>query len=464
MKKNNIFKVVSITLIACVLLTWLLPASNFGDTGLVSEGRLPVGLFDFFLYLVQGVLANFGYVPIFILVVGGFYGVLYRTDGYRNLLDKIVTKYKGFEWVFLTIVMILFAVITSVSGLSLGLLMFFPLVITTMLLMGYSKMTTVLATVGSVCIGLIGTTYSIADTELINSYLKLSASSEIISKVVLLVIGLVVLIFNTLLYARKHKIDQARAGFLYPESQNPKAKSWPIAVVFDIIFIIMILSFIRWTDVFEITFFEEALKAMNNFKIGSVEIFAKIFGTVNAFGSWGLSEITIVILISTMFIAFLSKKSIDETIEGFGEGAKRAAGPALIATMVYVLVFVCFYHPVVITIIKPVLELTKGFNVVTMAIATFVSSVLNVELYYAGGSIIGYVASVITDSSVYGLIALIFQAMYGFAMLFVPTSIVLVVTLSYLKLSYLKWLKAIWKMLLELLVILLIFFLIIFMI
>ena len=50
--------------------------------------------------------------------------------------------------------------------------------------------------------------------------------------------------------------------------------------------------------------------------------------------------------------------------------------------------------------------------------------------------------------------------MYGLAMLVVPTSLVLMGTLSYLKISYKEWWKIIWKLALELFVILLIVFII----
>ena len=46
--------------------------------------------------------------------------------------------------------------------------------------------------------------------------------------------------------------------------------------------------------------------------------------------------------------------------------------------------------------------------------------------------------------------------MYGFTMLFAPTSLVLMLTLSYLDINYSKWLKNIWKLLLEFLVVILI--------
>lgn len=462
MKKHNIFKVVCITILVAVLLTWILPSTYYSG-GIVDNGRTQLGLFDLFGYLTA-IISYFGYIPLYILAVGGFYGVLYKTDGYRNLLDKIVNKYKGNEWIFLTIVMILFAVITSVSGLSLGLFFLFPFVITIILLMGYSKITALLTTVGSVCIGLIGTSYSVTEIAVINSYLSLSASSELIAKLVILVVGLIILIVNTLLYAKKHKISSPRKGFLYPESNNSKAKSWPIAFVLDIVLVIMILAFISWSDVFEVTLFDDVLESINNFKIGDFPILYKLLGTVSSFGNWQLTDLITLLIIATGFVALLCKVKFDDMVKGFGAGAKRALRPAFIATIVYVLVFISAYNPFTLTIVKPILEITDTFNVVTTSVAAFVAHLFNVELYYSASSILSYVIATFTDTSVYGVIGVIWQATYGLAMLFVPSSVILVACLSYLNVSYFKWLKAIWKLLLQLLVVLLAIFLILVMI
>ena len=462
MKKNNIFKVVCITIFIAVLLTWIVPSSYYNN-GLVDNGLNQVGLFDLFGYLTA-IVSYFGYVPLYILAVGGFYGVLYQANGYRNLLDKIVNKYKGHEWIFLTIVMILFAVITSVAGLSLGLFFLFPFVITTILLMGYSKITALLTTVGSICIGLIGTTYSVTDISIVNSYLSLSASSEIITKLIILVIGLIILIINTLFYAKKHRINNPRKGFLYPESINEKAKTWPIIFVFDLVLLIMILSFISWEGAFGVKLFDDVLNSVNNFKIGEFAIGSKLLGGVSSLGNWQLTDLITLVILATGFVSLLCKVKFDDMVKGFGNGARKALRPAFITTIVYVLVFISAYHPVTLTIVEPILSLTDSFNVVTTSAAASISHLLNVELYYSTNSIMGYITSTFTDTTVYGLIGVIWQATYGFVMLFAPTSAILVAGLSYLNVSYFKWLKAIWKVLLQLLIVLLAVFLIIFMI
>ena len=58
----------------------------------------------------------------------------------------------------------------------------------------------------------------------------------------------------------------------------------------------------------------------------------------------------------------------------------------------------------------------------------------------------------VTDTSNYQLIAVIFQTMYGIVTLVAPTSIPLMVTLAYTNTSFKDWLKYIWKLLVALIV------------
>ena len=53
------------------------------------------------------------------------------------------------------------------------------------------------------------------------------------------------------------------------------------------------------------------------------------------------------------------------------------------------------------------------------------------------------------------------QVLHGIVMMIIPTSILLVAGLSYMKISYKEWFKYIWKYLLEVLVIGIIIFIIV---
>ena len=88
MKKHNIAKVVLITMLVIALLSWIIPAAYYSGS-YVDQGRVQMGLFDLFNYPLTA-LSYFGYIALFLILVGGFYGVLYRIPAYRSFLDKIV--------------------------------------------------------------------------------------------------------------------------------------------------------------------------------------------------------------------------------------------------------------------------------------------------------------------------------------------------------------------------------------
>ena len=172
MKKHNALKIVVITLLLFVLLTWILPCATY-QTEYTEIGRYQVGLFDLLSYQ-STVFGYFGYVALFVLVVGGFYGVLYKTGAYRKLLDSLCKKFKGKEVICLIIIMALFAILTSFAGLQLALLMLFPFVISLVLMMGYNKSAAVAVTAGSVAVGLMGTTFAYNTTQILQQYLFLN--------------------------------------------------------------------------------------------------------------------------------------------------------------------------------------------------------------------------------------------------------------------------------------------------
>src|SRR5699024_7020046 len=92
MKKHNTFKVVLITLLVLMLLTWILPAAYFSGS-YINQGRVQMGLFDLFNYPVTAI-SYFGYIAAFVLIVGGFYGVLSKISAYRTMLDKLRAAFK----------------------------------------------------------------------------------------------------------------------------------------------------------------------------------------------------------------------------------------------------------------------------------------------------------------------------------------------------------------------------------
>ena len=194
MKKHNTVKIVLVTMLVFMLLSWILPAAYFQES-YMEQGRVQMGLFDLFSYPTTAI-SYFGYIAIFVLVVGGFYGILNKIPAYRILLDKISKAFKKKGKLVVSIMMVLLAVITSICGLQLGLVMFFPFLIAIILLMGYDKLVAALTVVGSTMIGIAGTTFAYANTSVVISALSIKITANMLVKVIILVVGLGLLILK----------------------------------------------------------------------------------------------------------------------------------------------------------------------------------------------------------------------------------------------------------------------------
>ena len=149
MKKKNasMFKILAIMIFVLALLSWVIPASNYNDMTLMTKEISRVSIFDIFLYPSTVVLQQVEFIrPIlFILAIGGMYGVLSKTGKYRNQLEKIAKSMKGKEELFLIGVSLIFATLISVFGFNpLILLIIIPAICSIISLMGYNKITILL--------------------------------------------------------------------------------------------------------------------------------------------------------------------------------------------------------------------------------------------------------------------------------------------------------------------------------
>ena len=243
-----------------------------------------------------------------------------------------------------------------------------------------------------------------------------------------------------------------------PKAVSTKHKVWPLITLFVLLFILFVLAFLPWSAVFKVDLFDKALEGFNGFKLFGFPIFAKIFGTVNSFGNWMITDMFLPLALVVLILSIIYKVSLDDVIDGFIAGAKKAFKPAFVALLLYSVLVLVTYHPFQLTLYKFIIG--KKFNVVKEVVTAILASLFNVDPSYSFQSVLPYLVSVVKDTGSYGLIGIIYQTMYGFTSLFAPTSLILMVSLTYLDVSYGSWLKNIWKLLLELFIIFLIIFII----
>lgn len=463
MKKYNLFKVVGITFLVAVILTWLLPTANYSGSFYTSE-RAPLGLYDIIEYPFY-TLGFFSNVVIFLLAVGGLYGVLETNEAYQKLLKLITKKMKGKEKYFLIGTILICAVISSIVGLNIGLFIVFPFLIAIILLLGYDKLTALAATFGATIIGMFGATFAGSMYTNINTTLSIEMTSEIITKLVLFVVGIVTLVFFTLKHGEKEKVKTSSEKEKDTKNKSIDGiKTWPLIVILSLLSVLLIMGTIDWTKAFNVKVFETMHTAIMNVAIKEWPVFNKIFGQIESFGNWSLNEYAFLIIMAIFVIALSYKVKFNDVIKDICDGAKKMLIPSAICIFAYSILVIAVYNPVFLNITNFLMNLTGKFNVAATVPAFAINSIFYVDISYYTQNVLPYIVGTFSDATLYPLIGVMFASIYGLMSLIMPTSILLIASLYFTETSYTKWMKYIWPVFLILLGTSTILFLIIYLI
>ena len=468
MKKNNTLKVLLIAILFTYLLTWILPITYFNNE-LTTDVRYPVGLFDMFNYPTL-TLYYFGTTAIYVLAVGAFYGVLNKTGVFKKIVDKIVKTFKKKEVLFFAIVVAFIAVLVSFCGFGYEIIFFLPLLAAIILSMGYDKIAVAETVVGSIAVGYAGSLFAKDITGTYGDTLATTYTDLIWFRVIMLVLGMALLVFNIVYRIKKKEIKKDDDKELLPEKVEKKTKkgkvkkSWPAIVIFCLIVVLMIIGTLNFSGAFKIDIFEKFHQSVLDVKIGDFAIFSKILGSTMSgasFGNWDVAQYTTILVLATIVLAIIYRVSLNDMFDGYKDGAKKFGLSAFLMVITYTVLITTSNNPIVLTIIKPLMSITNGFNSVTLSISMFIASIFNIDVYYTSSAMLPYVTSVITDTSVYPLVGFISQTMQGLALLIAPTSVVLLGVIAYLKVNYTEWIRNIWKFFLEFFLLAFILFIII---
>ena len=216
-------------------------------------------------------------VCLFVLILGGFLGIITETGALDAGIAALVHKLKGNELVLIPILMILFSIGGSTYGMCEETVPFYLLLAATMVAAGFDSLTgAAVVLLGAGC-GVLGSTVNPFAVGVANDALK--SMGIVPDQLVVMGIG-VVLWFVTLAisivfvmrYAKKVKADKG-STFLSLQEQEDMMNEWGMAeseveaatgdqaatpkmtgrqkwslIVFALTFVVMIVSFIPWED------------------------------------------------------------------------------------------------------------------------------------------------------------------------------------------------------------------------
>lgn len=290
------------------------------------------GAWDAFMAPVKGMTEKLD-VIVFILILGGFLGVVMKTGALDAALGANLKAMKGKEKWLIPILMTFFAIGGTTYGMQEEAVAFYALVIPVMLAAGYNAMTAVMVIVLGGGIGVLGSTINPFSTGIAARTAEMPLSNVLIMQSIILVLGLIAAIVFTMRYAAKVK-----AG-AYKEDSRTKptvattldmqnvpeftARRKAVMAVFGLTFVVMILSLIPWGE-FDIKWFSN----LHEWLVG-LPIIGAVLGAAHnvPLGEWYFKEISVLFLVAAGIVALCYRKEfkkqevpvVDTFIKGVGE-------------------------------------------------------------------------------------------------------------------------------------------------
>ncbi|MBQ2872934.1 MAG: hypothetical protein IJE89_02935 [Bacilli bacterium] len=462
MKKHGLLKILGILLLLVVIASYVLTGRS-GIKDFIGLGDVVFNGFKSLYY--------FFYIVLFILCIGGFYGVLNKVPAYQKLLDSIVAKAKPLGKKFIFITILIFAVVASLTGMTLPLLIFVPFVISIILLLGYDKLVAITSTIVSIVVGYIGgifvtfynpNTYGMTTYE---TFVGLENKfGNMFPKLLLLFAGITLLIYFVNSHIKnvenkkvKYELeDNEELKINEVKSDYKKIKTWPLIIVLSLLFVILTLGLVPWNALFETEIFTKFHTWLMDLEIKTFNIIPNIISTdLVAFGEWysmGDSMtymlICIVLLFFTLVTVLVGRVKINDAIDSYKEGMKKLL-PTTVIMMVAYTVLVSSYTN---GFFEYIVTSYGKFNYGLSSLLAFLGCLLNIDMYYIVGGVFSPILNLITDETVYASVAILFQGIYGVFSVVGPTSLILIFALGYLNVPYTTWLRYIWRFILALLI------------
>jgi uncharacterized ion transporter superfamily protein YfcC len=459
-------------------LTWVVPGGNYdmkvdkatereipvaGTYQEVASGdETPQGIWEILNAPINGFF-DAKDIALFVLVIGGFLGVIMKTGAIDAGITRVIRKLKGREQWLIPILMILFAIGGSTYGMAEETIAFYPILIPVLIAAGYDALTAVSIVALGAGIGCLGSTVNPFATGIASGFAGVSIGDGILLRLIILVVTLIVSIIFVMRYAKKVKADPSKSlifelkkeneeHFLTQKSKDVKftGRHKAVLTVFGLTFVIMILGVIPWAFKFNITIFEDFTVAL-----GKIPFIGKLLGGMLPLGDWWFGELTMLFLTSSIIIAFIYRMSEKEFTSTFINGARDLLGVAIIIGISRGITVVMDGGGMTAT----VLHWGEGLlDNVGSVLFTNLSFLFYLPLSFLVPSTSGLatlsmpIMAPLADFAGVGreLMITAYQSASGVVNLLTPTSAVIMGALAIARIPYGTYLKHVWKLVLSL--------------
>lgn len=391
-------------------------------------------------------------ISIFVLILGGFLGIVQATGALEAGIHSLVKNRKGKELSLIVILMILFSIGGTTYGMAEETVAFYGIVTMAMVAAGFDS----LVAVGTICLGagagVLGSTVNPFAISAAVDALKgvgIDSNQKIILPigVVLWIVTLIICIFTVVKYAKKVQEDKGSTLLSLQEQEDMRnefsladsdklvftGKHKAILTVFAITFIVMIGSLIPWKDL-------------------GVHVFDGWSSVLTGadFGDWYFGEIAMWFFIMGIVTAIVAGMSEKEIVNEFIAGAADILSVVLIIVVSRAVSVLMSSTHIDALILDKAANALFGLSPIIFVIGSYflylflsflipsTSGLASVSIPVMGG--LAYALDMSPE-----VMIMIFSAGCGLVNLITPTSGVVMGGLEMAKVEYSTWVKFVTK-------------------
>ncbi|EOL9025904.1 YfcC family protein [Cronobacter sakazakii] len=422
-------------------LTWVVPAGKYqmamndtlGKEVPVAGTYAPVeahpqGITAILLAPVDGLYNHVTYtagaidVALFVLIIGGFLGVVNKTGAIDAGIERVTERLHGKEEWMIPILMALFAAGGTIYGMAEESLPFYTLLVPVMMAARFDPLVAAATVLLGAGIGTLGSTINPFATVIAANAAGIPFTSGIWLRVALLVLGWVICVLWVMRYARRVRQDPSRsvvadqweanrAHFLGSRS----GEMLPFTMTRKIILVIFAASFA-----------------------------VMIYGV--AVRGWWMGEISGVFLAAAIITGVVARMSEEAFTSTFIDGARDLLGVALIIGIARGIVVVMDNGMITHTILHSAENLVSGLSTTVFINVTYwIEVVLSFLVPSSSGLAVLTmpIMAPLADFAHVGrdLVVTAYQSASGIVNLITPTSAVVMGGLAIARVPYVRYLK-----------------------
>lgn len=480
-KMPSAFTILFLIIIVVAVLTWIIPAGAYEYVDETASSLEPIpgtyqeaaqnpqGFWEVLRAPIQGFFDATDII-VFILVIGGFLGLVTDTGAIDAGIGSIVKRFSGRETLMIPILMCIFALGGTIFGMWEETIAFYILVIPVFVAAGFDSITGFAVICLGAGAGCLGSTVNPFATGIASGFAGISIGEGIILRLIILIACLILAIWYVMSYGKKVREDPSKSLVYHMKESNEahflsrktegstqlSGKQKAILWIFGFSFFIMVLGVIPWAEKFGITIFKD----FNNW-LRSIPGLGMILGNITPLGSWWFGDITILFLLSSFICCLIWKWDELRFIQLFLNGAKDLLDVALIIGVTRGIAVIMNDGGMTATILHWGEESLKALGSVAFADLSYLFFLLLSFLVPSTSGLAALsmpIMAPIADFAGVGrdLVITAFASASGIINLITPTSGVLMGALAIARVSYGVYLKWIWKFLMMLFVLVLI--------